>query len=96
PNTSYVWKVQASCAGGTTSTYSGEGSFNSGFAPVTSPGARSLALQPGLKSRMLAPILIHYKSYPNTSYVWKVQASCAGGTTSTYSGEGSFNSGFAP
>ena len=43
PNTSYVWKVQASCTGGTTSTYSGEGSFNSGFAPVTSPGARSLA-----------------------------------------------------
>jgi hypothetical protein len=43
PNTGYVWKIQASCAGGTTSTYSGEGAFNSGFAPVTSPGARSLS-----------------------------------------------------
>lgn len=43
PNTNYVWKIQASCAGGTTSTYSGEGAFNSGFAPVTSPGPRSLS-----------------------------------------------------
>ncbi|WP_241330141.1 endo-beta-N-acetylglucosaminidase H [Chryseobacterium arthrosphaerae] len=43
PNTNYVWKVQAGCAGGTTSTYSGEGVFNSGFAPVTSPGPRSLS-----------------------------------------------------
>lgn len=43
PNTNYVWKVQAGCAGGTTSTYSGEGAFNSGFAPVTSPGPRSLS-----------------------------------------------------
>ncbi|MDG4651775.1 endo-beta-N-acetylglucosaminidase H [Chryseobacterium arthrosphaerae] len=43
PNTNYVWKVQGGCAGGTTSTYSGEGAFNSGFAPVTSPGPRSLS-----------------------------------------------------
>ncbi|WP_185289492.1 endo-beta-N-acetylglucosaminidase H [Chryseobacterium lactis] len=43
PNTNYVWKIQAACAGGTTSTYSGEGAFNSGFAPVTSPGPRSLS-----------------------------------------------------
>lgn len=43
PNTSYVWKVQASCNGGTVSTYSGEGAFNSGFAPVVSPGPRSLS-----------------------------------------------------
>lgn len=43
PNTNYVWKIQAACTGGTTSTYSGEGAFNSGFAPVTSPGPRSLS-----------------------------------------------------
>lgn len=43
PNTNYVWKIQAVCTGGTTSTYSGEGAFNSGFAPVTSPGPRSLS-----------------------------------------------------
>ncbi|MCJ7934230.1 MAG: fibronectin type III domain-containing protein [Chryseobacterium sp.] len=43
PNTNYVWKVQSACNGGTTSTYSGEGAFNSGFTPVTSPGPRSLA-----------------------------------------------------
>ncbi|WP_347219831.1 endo-beta-N-acetylglucosaminidase H [Chryseobacterium sp.] len=43
PNTNYVWKVQAVCNGGTASTYSGEGTFNSGFAPVTSPGPRSLS-----------------------------------------------------
>ncbi len=43
PNTNYVWKIQAACNGGATSAYSGEGSFNSGFAPVTSPGPRSLA-----------------------------------------------------
>lgn len=43
PNTNYVWKVQSVCNGGTTSTYSGEGTFNSGFAPVTSPGPRSLS-----------------------------------------------------
>ncbi|MCT6568380.1 fibronectin type III domain-containing protein, partial [Staphylococcus aureus] len=42
-NTNYVWKVQAACNGGTVSTYSGEGAFNSGFAPVTSPGPRSLS-----------------------------------------------------
>ncbi|WP_081873877.1 endo-beta-N-acetylglucosaminidase H [Chryseobacterium sp. JM1] len=42
-NTSYVWKVQAVCGGTTTSTYSGESTFNSGFAPVQSPGARSLS-----------------------------------------------------
>lgn len=43
PNTNYVWKVQASCNGGTMSNYSGEATFNSGFIPVTSPGARSLS-----------------------------------------------------
>ncbi|MCS4303212.1 endo-beta-N-acetylglucosaminidase H [Chryseobacterium sp. BIGb0232] len=43
PNTNYVWKVQAACNGGTVSTYSGEGTFNSGFAQVTSPGPRSLS-----------------------------------------------------
>ncbi|NIF05590.1 T9SS type A sorting domain-containing protein [Chryseobacterium sp. Tr-659] len=43
PNTSYQWKVQTVCSGGTASTYSGEGTFNSGFAPVTSPGPRSLS-----------------------------------------------------
>lgn len=43
PNTNYVWKVQSVCNGGTTSTYSGEGAFNSGLAPVTSPGPRSLS-----------------------------------------------------
>ncbi|MFC3754662.1 endo-beta-N-acetylglucosaminidase H [Chryseobacterium tructae] len=43
PNTNYVWKVQATCNGGTTSSYSGEGAFNSGFAPVSSPGPRSLS-----------------------------------------------------
>jgi hypothetical protein len=42
-NTSYVWKVQAVCGGTTTSVYSGESMFNSGFAPVQSPGARSLS-----------------------------------------------------
>jgi hypothetical protein len=41
-NTNYVWKVQAVCGGGT-STYSAETTFNSGFAPVQSPGARSLS-----------------------------------------------------
>nr|WP_315030347.1 endo-beta-N-acetylglucosaminidase H [uncultured Chryseobacterium sp.] len=43
PNTNYQWKIQSVCNGGTMSTYSGEGAFNSGFAPVTSPGARSLS-----------------------------------------------------
>lgn len=43
PNTNYQWKVQSVCNGGTTSTYSGEGTFNSGFAPVVSPGPRSLS-----------------------------------------------------
>ncbi|MDH6251835.1 hypothetical protein M2347_001562 [Chryseobacterium sp. H1D6B] len=42
-NTSYVWKVQSVCGGADLSTYSGEASFNSGFAPVQSPGARSLS-----------------------------------------------------
>ncbi|GEN73308.1 endo-beta-N-acetylglucosaminidase H [Chryseobacterium lathyri] len=42
-NTNYVWKVQAVCGGTTTSVYSGESTFNSGFAPVQSPGARSLS-----------------------------------------------------
>ncbi|ROH95863.1 endo-beta-N-acetylglucosaminidase H [Chryseobacterium daecheongense] len=40
-NTNYVWKIQAVC-GSTTSAYSSEASFNSGFTPVQSPGARSL------------------------------------------------------
>ncbi|RKS96354.1 endo-beta-N-acetylglucosaminidase H [Chryseobacterium defluvii] len=40
-NTNYVWKVQAVC-GSTNSGYSAEASFNSGFTPVQSPGARSL------------------------------------------------------
>ncbi|GAB0155046.1 hypothetical protein CHRYSEOSP005_03060 [Chryseobacterium sp. Alg-005] len=40
-NTNYVWKIQAVC-GSTTSAYSAEASFNSGFTPVQSPGARSL------------------------------------------------------
>ncbi|PIF43517.1 putative secreted protein (Por secretion system target) [Chryseobacterium sp. 52] len=42
-NTNYVWKVQAVCGGTSTSSYSGEATFNSGFAPVQSPGARSLS-----------------------------------------------------
>jgi len=42
-NTNYVWKVQAVCGGTSTSAYSGETAFNSGFAPVQSPGARSLS-----------------------------------------------------
>ncbi|MFP3595887.1 endo-beta-N-acetylglucosaminidase H [Chryseobacterium sp. SIMBA_029] len=42
-NTNYVWKVQAVCGGTNTSVYSGETPFNSGFAPVQSPGARSLS-----------------------------------------------------
>lgn len=42
-NTNYVWKVQTVCGGTTTSVYSGESTFNSGFAPVQSPGARSLS-----------------------------------------------------
>jgi hypothetical protein len=42
-NTNYAWKVQAVCGGGNTSTYSAETAFNSGFAPVQSPGARSLS-----------------------------------------------------
>ncbi|MDV7696910.1 fibronectin type III domain-containing protein [Chryseobacterium soli] len=42
-NTDYVWKVQAVCGGTNTSVYSGETPFNSGFAPVQSPGARSLS-----------------------------------------------------
>ncbi|MDQ0066549.1 endo-beta-N-acetylglucosaminidase H [Chryseobacterium lathyri] len=42
-NTNYVWKVQAVCGGTATSVYSGESTFNSGFAPVQSPGARSLS-----------------------------------------------------
>lgn len=42
-NTNYVWKVQAVCGGTNTSVYSGESAFNSGFAPVQSPGARSLS-----------------------------------------------------
>ncbi|MEY8758473.1 endo-beta-N-acetylglucosaminidase H [Chryseobacterium tongliaoense] len=42
-NTNYVWKVQSGCGGTNASTYSGEASFNSGFAPVQSPGARSLS-----------------------------------------------------
>ncbi|REC48880.1 endo-beta-N-acetylglucosaminidase H [Chryseobacterium pennipullorum] len=42
-NTNYVWKVQGVCNGSTNSTYSGESAFNSGFAPVVSPGARSLS-----------------------------------------------------
>lgn len=40
-NTNYVWKIQAVC-GSTTSAYSAEASFNSGFMPVQSPGPRSL------------------------------------------------------
>lgn len=40
-NTNYVWKVQAVCSS-TNSGYSAEASFNSGFTPVQSPGARSL------------------------------------------------------
>lgn len=43
PNTTYQWRVQSVCNGGTVSTYSGESTFNSGFAPVTSPGSRSLS-----------------------------------------------------
>lgn len=42
-NTNYVWKVQAVCGGTNTSTYSAETTFNSGFAPVQSPGPRSLS-----------------------------------------------------
>ncbi|WP_223608612.1 endo-beta-N-acetylglucosaminidase H [Chryseobacterium sp. OSA05B] len=42
-NTNYVWKVQAVCGGTNNSVYSGESAFNSGFAPVQSPGARSLS-----------------------------------------------------
>ncbi|MCT2563246.1 endo-beta-N-acetylglucosaminidase H [Chryseobacterium herbae] len=42
-NTNYVWKVQAVCGGANTSVYSGESTFNSGFTPVQSPGARSLS-----------------------------------------------------
>lgn len=42
-NTNYVWKVQAVCGGTNTSVYSSETPFNSGFAPVQSPGARSLS-----------------------------------------------------
>ncbi|MBL1221892.1 fibronectin type III domain-containing protein [Chryseobacterium sp. L7] len=42
-NTNYVWKVQAVCSAATTSAYSAETPFNSGFAPVQSPGARSLS-----------------------------------------------------
>lgn len=42
-NTNYVWKIQTVCGGATTSVYSGEATFNSGFAPVQSPGARSLS-----------------------------------------------------
>jgi hypothetical protein len=42
-NTNYVWKVQTVCGGTNTSVYSGETTFNSGFAPVQSPGARSLS-----------------------------------------------------
>lgn len=43
PNTNYVWKVQSACNGGTTSAYSADGTFNSGLAPITSPGPRSLS-----------------------------------------------------
>lgn len=42
-NTNYVWKVQSVCGGTTSSAYSAETPFNSGFAPVTSPGPRSLS-----------------------------------------------------
>lgn len=41
-NTSYVWKIQTVCGGTNTSSYTPEAVFNSGFAPVQSPGARSL------------------------------------------------------
>ncbi|MBB6371557.1 endo-beta-N-acetylglucosaminidase H [Chryseobacterium shigense] len=42
-NTNYVWKVQAVCNGTNTSSYTADASFNSGFAPVQSPGPRSLS-----------------------------------------------------
>ncbi|WP_345990980.1 endo-beta-N-acetylglucosaminidase H [Chryseobacterium sp. Chry.R1] len=42
-NTNYVWKVQGVCSASTVSAYSAEASFNSGFAPVQSPGPRSLS-----------------------------------------------------
>lgn len=42
-NTSYVWKVQSSCGGTNTSIYSADTAFNSGFAPVVSPGPRALS-----------------------------------------------------
>ncbi|MGG5209090.1 endo-beta-N-acetylglucosaminidase H [Chryseobacterium sp. MIQD13] len=42
-NTNYIWKVQAVCSGTNTSSYTAETTFNSGFAPVQSPGARSLS-----------------------------------------------------
>ena len=42
-NTGYVWRVQAVCNGGNSSAYSADTAFNSGFAPVQSPGARSIA-----------------------------------------------------
>lgn len=42
-NTNYVWKVQAVCGGTNTSSYTVDASFNSGFAPVQSPGPRSLS-----------------------------------------------------
>lgn len=42
-NTNYVWRVQAVCGAGNTSAYSADTAFNSGFAPVQSPGARSIS-----------------------------------------------------
>ncbi len=42
-NTNYVWRIQAVCSATNSSSYTADASFNSGFAPVQSPGARSLS-----------------------------------------------------
>ncbi|WP_083996772.1 endo-beta-N-acetylglucosaminidase H [Chryseobacterium sp. BLS98] len=42
-NTNYVWRVQAVCSATNSSSYTADASFNSGFTPVQSPGARSLS-----------------------------------------------------
>ncbi|MDR2234560.1 MAG: fibronectin type III domain-containing protein [Chryseobacterium sp.] len=42
-NTNYVWRVQAVCGATASSAYSADTPFNSGFAPVQSPGPRSVS-----------------------------------------------------
>jgi hypothetical protein len=71
-------------------------SWDAGTALLIHCSTKQRLQQPGMKFRISRPIPIHQNLTPNTNYVWKIQAACAGGTTSTYSGEGAFNSGFAP